>query len=150
MEIMRLFLSIGAQKEWKIYQLDVKSAFLNGDLNEEIFVTQPKGFTVIGKENHVYRLHKALYGLRQAPRAWYSRIDAQFLQMGFIRSSNEPTVYPKKHCSTDVLLLCLYVDDILYMGSSEDMLFKLKETMMITFKMSDLGPMRHFLGLEVI
>lgn len=54
MEIMRLFLSIGAQKEWKIYQLDVKSTFLNGELNEEVFVSQPKGFTVIGKENHVY------------------------------------------------------------------------------------------------
>lgn len=72
METMRLFLALSTQKEWKIHQLDVKLVFLNGDLKEEVFVTQPERFIVDGREDHVYCIHKALYGLRQAPRAWYS------------------------------------------------------------------------------
>ena len=74
-----------------MYQFDVKSAFLNGELQEEVYVTQPEGFIVEGKEQKVYRLRKALYGLKQAPRAWYSKIDIYFLQNGFERSENEPT-----------------------------------------------------------
>ena len=79
-----------------MYQLDVKSSFLNGELQEEVYVTQPEGFIVEGKEQKVYRLRKALYGLKQAPRAWYSKIDIYFLQNGFERSENEPTLYLKK------------------------------------------------------
>jgi len=149
LETVRLFLAIGAQREWKFFQLDVKSAFLNGDLKEEVYVLQPEGFVINGKEEMVYHLHKALYGLRQAPRPWYGRIDAQFSQMGFIRSSNEPTVYTKMQGNSDVLLLCLYIDDILYMGSSEELLVEFKENMMKIFEMTDMGPLRYFLGLEV-
>lgn len=145
-----MFLAIGAQREWKIFQLDLKSAFLNGDLKEEVYVLQLEGFVVNGKEEHVYRLHKALYGLRLAPRAWYSCIDTQFSQLGFIRSSNEPTVYTKIQGNSDVLLLCLYVDDILYMGSSEKLLTEFRENMMKTFDMIDMGQMSYFLSLEVV
>ena len=72
LDTIRLLLAIAAQMNWKVYQLDVKSAFLNSLLQEEIYVEQPEGFVVKGKENHVYRLNKPLYGLKQAPRAWYS------------------------------------------------------------------------------
>ena len=77
-----MLLALAAQKGWKIYQLDVKSIFLNGYLEEEIFVEQPEGFVVKGKEDKVYQLKKALYGLKQAPRAWYSRINAHLLSLG--------------------------------------------------------------------
>lgn len=150
METVRIFLSIAAQKEWIAYQLDVKSNFHNRELKEEVFVSQPEGFVVKGKEDCVYRLHKALYGLRQAPRAWYSGIDTYFTQLGFICSLNEPTVYSKKEGDNSILLLFLYVDDILYMGYSEKKLKELRSSMMNTFEMSDLGPMRYFLGLEVV
>lgn len=79
METIRVLMAIRAQKRWPIYQLDVKSAFLNGDLNEEVFVSQSEGFVVEGKEQQVYKLNKALYRLRQAPRAWYSWVDHHFI-----------------------------------------------------------------------
>lgn len=77
-ETFRVVVSTAAQTGWKIHQLDVKSAFLNGELTEEIYVEQPQGFTVARKEEYVYKLNKALYGLKQAPRAWYAKIDGYF------------------------------------------------------------------------
>lgn len=82
--------------KWRLYQMDVKSAFLNGDLKEEVYVTQPPGYVTHGKEHKVLRLHKALYGLKQAPRAWYGRIDSYFLQNGFERSMNDAALYIMK------------------------------------------------------
>ena len=79
MEIVRKMLSIAAQHKWKIYQMDVKSAFLNGVLKEEVYVEQPLGYEVAGQEHKVCKLKKALYGLKQAPRAWYNRIDAYLI-----------------------------------------------------------------------
>ena len=81
-----MLLALAAKKDWKIYQLDVKLAFLNGYLEEEIFVEQPEGFAVKGKEDKVSRLKKTLYGLKQAPRAWYNRINAHSLSLGFKKS----------------------------------------------------------------
>lgn len=75
MEVVHIFLAIGAQRRWLIYQLDVKSVFLNGDLKEEVYMMQPEGFVIKGQERMVYKLWKALYGLRQEPRAWYSKVD---------------------------------------------------------------------------
>ena len=86
-------LALAAQLKWSIYQLDVKSAFLNGELEEEVYVTQPEGFMINGEEEKVYELKKALYGLKQAPRVWYSKINSYFLPNGFERSENEPTIY---------------------------------------------------------
>ena len=91
--------------------------FLNGELKEEVYVSQPEGFIILGKEEYVYNLKKALYGLKQAPRAWYERIDFHFLQNGFHRSKNEATLYIKKQ-GKDIFLVCLYVDDMIYMASS--------------------------------
>lgn len=79
LETIRTVIALAAQKKWKLYQLDVKSAFLNGYLEEEIYVEQPEGFSVEGGENKVFKLKKALYGLKQAPRAWYSQIDKYFM-----------------------------------------------------------------------
>ncbi|CAJ2636761.1 unnamed protein product [Trifolium pratense] len=95
LDTIRLVLAIAAQKGWKVFQLDVKSAFLNGDLQEEIYVEQPEGFAVQGGEDKVYLLKKALYGLKQAPRAWYSKINDHLLSIGFEKSLSESTLYVK-------------------------------------------------------
>ena len=131
-----------------LYQFDVKSAFLNGDLQEEVYVCQPEGYIQSGKEEKVYKLKKALYGLKQAPRAWYSKIDAYFQQDGFERSDNEPTLYLKKQ-GTEFLVVCLYVDDMIYLGSSKSILAEFKASMMKNFEMTNLGLLHYFLGLEV-
>lgn len=110
---------MAAQLGWPVYQFDVKSAFLNGDLQEEVYVSQPEGFISSEGKSKVYRLKKALYGLKQAPRAWYSKIDSFFQENQFRRSENEPTLYVKKRGNGDFLVVCLYVDDIIYMGSCE-------------------------------
>ena len=117
LDTIRMLLALAAQKGWKIYQLDVKSAFLNGYLEEEIFREQPKGFVVKGKEDKVYRLKKALYGLKQAPRAWHSRINAHMLSLGFKRNHSESTLYIRK-INVDMLIVSLYVDDLLVTGSN--------------------------------
>ena len=93
LDTIRMLLAITTQKQWKIYQFDVKSAFLNGFLKEEIYVEQLEGFAAKGDEDKVYLLKKALFGLKQAPRAWYSRIDEYLL--GFVKSFSESTLYFK-------------------------------------------------------
>lgn len=144
----RMLLAIAAQKQWKIHQLDVKSAFLNGFLEEEIYVDQPEGFVVEGQENKVYRLKKALYGLKQAPRAWYNRIDEYLLNLGFVKSLSESTLYIKAE-KNDLIIVSLYVDDLLVTGSNIELIQKFKEDMMQAFEMADLGEMSYFLGIEV-
>ena len=95
METIREVLSIAAQHKWKFYQMDVKYAFLNGVLKEEVYVEQPPGYEIEGQEYKVCKLKKNLYGLKQAPRAWYNRIDAYLTENGFERCDGEPTLYIK-------------------------------------------------------
>ena len=104
LDTIRALIALAAQKGWNIYQLDVKSAFLNGVLEEEIYVEQPQGFINKGNEGKVLRLKKALYGLKQAPQAWYGKIDQYFIDQGFKRSNNEPTRH--KVSITHCLLIC--------------------------------------------
>ncbi|KAG8492427.1 hypothetical protein CXB51_009682 [Gossypium anomalum] len=149
LDTIRLLIALVAQKQWKIHQLDVKSAFLNRFLEEEIYIDQPQGFVVSGKEQMVYRLKKALYGLKQAPRAWYARIDTYLVSLGFNRSASEPTLYVKKNEAEIQLIVSLYVDDLLVTGGDQHMLAEFKAKMKDMFEMSDLGLMTYFLGMEV-
>ena len=149
METIRTVLALAAQYELPVYQLDVKSAFLNGELEEEVYVEQPQGYIVKGKEDMVYRLRKALYGLKQAPRAWNNNIDKYFCQNGFERSRSEPSLYVKKGGTQDFLIVCLYVDDLIYTGTNSAMLEEFKKAMMKEYEMTDLGLMRYFLGIQV-
>nr|CAN63433.1 hypothetical protein VITISV_033829 [Vitis vinifera] len=148
LDTIRMLLALAAQRKWKIYKLDVKSAFLNGYLEEEIFVEQPEGFAIKGKEEKVYLLKKALYGLRQAPRAWYSRIDTHLLTLGFHKSLSEFTLYIEK-IEEDILIVSLYVDDLLVTGSNAGFVNKFKAEMEHVFDMTDLSEMSYFLGMEV-
>ncbi|GJS47878.1 retrovirus-related pol polyprotein from transposon RE1 [Tanacetum coccineum] len=144
-----LLIAIAAQRNWKIHHLDVKSAFLNGELEEEIYVKQPEGFEVVGQEEKVYRLYKALYGLKQAPRAWYAKIDAHLLNHNFRRSSSESTLYIKQFNSQERLIISLYVDDLLVIGSNDHLVKKFKKQMESEFDMSDMGLVSYFLGMEI-
>ncbi|KAL0559650.1 hypothetical protein IC582_000013 [Cucumis melo] len=148
MDTIRLLFAIAAQKGWKLYQLDVKSAFLNGFLQEEIYVEQPEGCEKQGERNKVYLLKKALYGLKQAPRAWYSKIDEHLLSLGFLKSLSESTLYVK-HNGTNILIVSLYVDDLLVTGNNADHIQNFKWEMMKMFEMTDLGLMSYFLGIEI-
>ncbi|KAI5348811.1 hypothetical protein L3X38_001698 [Prunus dulcis] len=142
--------ALAAHKNWKLYQLDVKSAFLNGVLEEEVYVDQPDGFVVKGSEDKVYKLHKALYGLKQAPRAWYGEIDTDFAQCGFAKSQCEATLYTKTRGEAEILIVSIYVDDIVYTGNCQPMLEEFKQDMMVKYEMTDLGLLHHFLGMGVI
>ena len=148
METIRLLISQAAQFKWPIYQMDVKSAFLNGVLEEEVYVEQPPGYVKAGKEGKVLKLRKALYGLKQAPRAWNTRIDTYFKKTGFVQCPYEHALYVRKK-DNDVLFVALYVDDLIFMGSNEKMVKEFKEAMTREFEMTDLGLMKYFLGLEV-
>ena len=148
LDTIRLVLAVAAQKGWKVFQLDVKSAFLHGVLQEEIYVEQPEGFVVQGKEDKVYLLKKALYGLKQAPRAWYSRINDHLLNIGFEKSLSVSTLYVK-HKGNNVLIVSLYVDDMLVTGDDTRLVEEFKQEMMQAFEMTDLGLMTYFLGIEI-
>jgi hypothetical protein len=128
--------------------MDVKSSFLNGYLKEEVYVEQPQGFIAKGKEDKVYRLKKALYGLKQAPRAWYSRIDNYLHDHGFDKCPSESTMY-KKVVGSYFIILFLYVDDLIFMGTSFSLVKEFKEAMKSEFEMSDLGEMQYFLGMQI-
>jgi hypothetical protein len=127
--------------------MDVKSAFLNGFLEEEVYVDQPPGFDVQEQPTKVYQLKKALYGLNQAPRAWYNKIDTYLIKSGFSRSQNEPTLYTKTDQHGKILIVCLYVDDMIYTRNLE--LTNFKHAMQSEFEMTDLGIMKYFLGIKV-
>ena len=137
-DTIRLVISLASQNSWSIFQMDIKSAFLEGELEEEVYVEQPLGYVVAGNEHKVYKLRKALYGLKQAPRAWYSRIDAYFVKEGFQRCPYEHTLYIKVGDGGEMIMVCLYVDDLIFTGSNKAMLKMFKQSMMREFEMSDL------------
>ena len=126
----------------------MKSALLNGFLEEEIYVEQLEGFAVKRHENKVYLLKKALYGLKQAPRAWYNRIDEHLLDLGFVKSLSESTLYVKGD-QANLIVISLYVDDLLVTGNNAELIQQFKEDMMQVFEMTDLGEMSYFLGTEI-
>jgi hypothetical protein len=142
-------ISLATQHNWKIHQLDVKSAFLNGDLKEEVYLVQPEGFIKKGQEDLVCKLKKALYGLKQAPRSWYIKIDSFFAQKGFVKSKNDPNLYFKKDENGNVALVSLYVDDLIIIGNASHLIEDIKIQLSQMFEMKDLGEIHYFLGLEI-
>ncbi|KAI3713826.1 hypothetical protein L1987_72412 [Smallanthus sonchifolius] len=147
-DTVRSIVAIAAQRGWNIYQLDVKCAFLNGELKETVFIDQPQGFVKGGEEHKVCKLNKALYGLKQAPRAWFNRIEGYFLKEGFTKSYYDHTLFIKK-ASEGMVIVSLYVDDLIYTGSNEGVCENFKVSMMHEFEMTNLGKMKYFLGVEV-
>ncbi|KAK2404675.1 putative mitochondrial protein [Trifolium repens] len=149
-ETIRLVIALACSRRWPLFHLDVKSAFLNGPLEEDVYVKQPPGFELKGKEDKVLKLHKALYGLKQAPRAWNKRIDNFLVMQGFRKCSVEYGVYVKKSDDKHMLIICLYVDDLLVTGSSLVEIKNFKSQMQSEFEMTDLGKLTYFLGMELL
>ena len=147
MDTIKTTLAIVAQNKWPVYQMDVKSTFFNGYLEEDVYVEYPQGYEVPGQESKVCRLKKALYGLKQAPRAWYICIDSYLTENGFHRSESEPTLYTKVNEQGKTLIVFLYVDDLIFIG--EFGIEEFKAVMESEFEMTDLGLMKFSLGIEV-
>ena len=148
METMHVVIEIAAQHKWKVYQMDVKSSFLNGVLKEEVYVEQPLGYKVAGEEHKVYKLKRTLYGLKKAPRAWYNRIDSYLMSNGFSKSDGEPTLYINAE-NGNVLIFVLYVDDLIFTGNDNFLIGEFKEAIKNEFEMIDLGLLKYFLGIEI-
>jgi hypothetical protein len=148
METVRVLIALAAHHGWPVHHMDVKTAFLNGDLAEEVYVQQPPGYAITGEENKVYRLQKALYGLRQAPRAWNAKLNASLHTLGFERSESEHAVYHRGN-GDQLLLVGVYVDDLIITGASQEEVAKFKQEMTKLFRMTDLGILSFYLGIEV-
>jgi hypothetical protein len=145
--LLSRLISIAAELGWQIHQMDVKTTFLNGVIEEEIYIERTEGFEVHDRASHVCRLKRVLYGLKQAPCAWYSKIDNYLLGMGFTKSEADSSLY----CilvGGGPLILVLYVD-ALFMTGSEKLIADCKRDLVVEFEMKDLGLMHYFLGLEV-
>jgi hypothetical protein len=148
LEAIRILLAFAAPKGFKLYQMDVKSAFLNGYIEEKVYVRQSPDFENPKFPNHVFKLHKALYGLKQAPRAWYERLKAFLLDKDFRMGSIDKTLLLPKQ-GTGILLVQIYVDDIIFGGSSHALVAKFLDTMTREFEMSMMCKLTFFLGLQI-
>ncbi|GJR74699.1 ribonuclease H-like domain, reverse transcriptase, RNA-dependent DNA polymerase [Tanacetum coccineum] len=147
-EAIRLFLAFASFMGFTVYQMDVKSAFLYGNITEEVYVKQPPGFEDPSHPNKVYRVVKALYGLHQAPRAWYERLSTFLLKHGYRRGAIDKTLFIKKD-RRDIMLVQVYVDDIIFGSTKSSMVKDFEELMQKEFKMSSMGELTFFLGLQV-
>jgi hypothetical protein len=148
LESVRLLLTIAAHRSWEVHHMDVKSAFLNGELKEAVYVQQPPGFNDDNNPDKVLRLHKALYGLRQAPRVWNAKLDSTLLSLGFKRCIFEHGIYTRGNTERR-LIVRVCVDDLIITRSNVQVLSSFKEEMCKSFKMSDLGALSYYLGVEV-
>ncbi|RVW93300.1 Retrovirus-related Pol polyprotein from transposon RE1 [Vitis vinifera] len=145
---VRLFISIAASQQWMIHQLDIKNAFLHGDLEEEVYLEQPPGFVAQGEYGKVCRLKKALYGLKQSPRAWFGKFSKEIQAFGMNKSEKDHSVFYKKSAA-GIILLVVYVDDIVITGNDHAGISDLKTFMHSKFHTKDLGELKYFLGIEV-
>ncbi|KAJ9556204.1 LOW QUALITY PROTEIN: hypothetical protein OSB04_010818 [Centaurea solstitialis] len=147
-EAIRIFLAYAAHKNMTVYQMDVKCAFLNGVLQEEVYVEQPEGFVDPRFPEHVYILDKALYGLKQAPRAWYETLTDYLLGVGYKKGTINPTLFLKRS-GKDLIIVQIYVDDIIFASTKPEMCQEFENTMKSQSKMSMMGELTFFLGLQV-
>lgn len=145
---LRALLAIAAHYDLEIHQMDVKTAFLNGKIDKEIYMRQPEGHVTSGQENLVCRLNKGLYGLKQAGRLWYERIHAELVALGFTRLACEHCTYIKRSTS-QTTIIGLYVDDLLLIGDSRKELTEIKRQLTRAFEMKDMGEARFILGIKI-
>jgi hypothetical protein len=148
LEAIRILLAYACSRNINLYQMDVKSAFLNEKISELVYAEQPPGFEDPTKPNHVYKLFKALYGLKQAPRAWYERLRDFLLSKGFKIGKVDTTLFTKK-IGNDIFICQIYVDDIMFGSTNEDFYKEFGEMMSREFEMSMIGELIFFLGLQI-
>ncbi|GKA86167.1 retrovirus-related pol polyprotein from transposon TNT 1-94 [Tanacetum coccineum] len=146
-EAIRIFVANAANKNMTIYQMDVKTTFLNGELREEVYFCQPKIFVDQDNPTHVYKLKKALYGLKQAPRAWYDMLSSFLLSQKFSKGAVDPTLFTRKE-SKAILMVQIYVDDIIFAYTDPSLCDIFADIMSSKFKMSMMAKCHFFLGLQ--
>ena len=142
-------LGLAASLDLEIQQMDVKTAFLHSDLDKEIYMEQPKGFAVKGKEDYVCKLKKSLYGLKQAPRQWYKKFESVMGEQGYRKTTSDHCVFVQKFTDDDFVILLLYVDDILIVGRNVSRIDSLKKQLSKFFAMKDLGLVKRILGIRI-
>ncbi len=133
---------------FKVFQMDIKSAFLNGFIDEDVYVEQPHDFENHEFANHIFKLTKALYGLKQAPRAWYERLSNFLLQNDFSKEKVDTTLFVKNH-ENDILVVQIYIDDIIFGAPNECLCKEFANTMKSEFEMSMMGELKFFLRLQI-
>ncbi|RVX14584.1 Retrovirus-related Pol polyprotein from transposon TNT 1-94 [Vitis vinifera] len=146
---IRILLSLAVNQDWCLQQLDIKNAFLNGDLEEEVYMEIPPGFEESMAKNQVCKLQKSLYGLKQSPRAWFDRFTKAVLKLGYKQGQADHTLFVKKSHAGKLAILIVYVDDIILSGNDMGELQKLKKYLSEEFEVKDLGNLKYFLGMEV-
>ena len=144
----RLVFSIAVLCDWKIHQLDIHNAFLNDVINEEVYMKQPSGFVDSTLPSYVCRLHKSLYGLKQASQAWYTHLNDLLLSIEFCTCKRDASLFIF-FIGTDICYLFVYVDDILLMSSNSLLLKHLIQLLSLKFKLRDLGTVHYFLGIDI-
>jgi ATP-binding cassette subfamily B (MDR/TAP) protein 1 len=132
----------------EVEQMDAKTAFRHGELEEEIYMEQPEGFLVKGKEDHVCKLKKSLYGLQQAPRQWYMKFESIMGEQGYKRCSSDHCVFIHRFSGDDYIILLIYVDDILIVGKNVSRIARLNKELSKSFAMKDLGPVKCILDMR--
>ena len=143
---IRLILALAISFQWPVRQLDVENAFLNGDLQDEVFIAWPQGFVHPQYPHYVCKLHKALYGLKQAPRAWFQKLRVALVDYGFQSSRTDTSLFIH-HTASDILILLIYMDDILVTGSNPKLVSHFISYLHDKFALRDLGPLSYFLGI---
>jgi hypothetical protein len=148
LEAIRMVFACACHKHFKFYQMDVKSAFLNRDLKEEVYMEQPKGFQLSDNPDFVCKMKKALYGLKQAPRAWYHKMDTDLQDKGFKRGIVDSNLYIKTD-GNDLLIFLVYVDDIIFSSNNASLVKWFASAMQSEFEMSMIGELSFFIGLQI-
>ncbi|GKA36606.1 retrovirus-related pol polyprotein from transposon TNT 1-94 [Tanacetum coccineum] len=148
LEAVGMFVAYAAHKNFTIFQMDVKTTFLNGPLKEEVYVSQPDDFVDPDFPDHVYRLKKALYGLKQAPKVWYDKLSSFLIEYHFTKGIVDPTLFTRRH-EGDILLIQVYVDDIIFCSTNPDFSKCFANLMKNNVEMSMMGELKFFLGLQV-
>lgn len=145
---MHLLLSLAVSSNWPLHQLDVQNTFLHGDLEEAVFIKQPPGFINPDHLIHVCKLRKSIYGLKQAPQAWFAKLTDKLLELGFHGSRSDSSLFIL-HTKSDCLYILIYVDDIIVTGSSSILISDFIASLSLYFPVKDLGQLHYFLGVEV-
>ena len=147
LESLRTIIALAVQHGLKLHQVDVGTAFLNGKLEEDVYMRQPEGFVTKGQEHLVCKLKKSIYGLKQSPRCWNTTLDDQLKDMGFIQSTSDPCVY--KNSGGETFLIGVYVDDIILAGKNDKIIDEVKKALGAKFNIKDMGKLHYFLGMNI-
>ena len=147
-ESLRMVIALAVQNGLKLHQMDVTTAFLNGELLEEVYMKQPEGYVVKGKESLVCKLQKSIYGLKQSPRCWNSALDDYLKKMGFVQAAGDPCLYMASE--GEMFLIAIYVDDILLAAKTIERLNAVKQALSQKFQVKDMGELHYFLGVRVV